>query len=32
MLLENLSPRQRAAFLLREVFQYAYPEVGPAGR
>ncbi|XVQ90103.1 sigma factor-like helix-turn-helix DNA-binding protein [Microbispora siamensis] len=27
MLLENLSPQQRAAFLLREVFQYAYPEV-----
>src|SRR5690242_11319000 len=27
VLLENLSPRQRAAFLLREVFQYSYPEV-----
>ena len=27
MLLENLSPQQRAAFLLREVFQYPYPEV-----
>jgi RNA polymerase sigma-70 factor (ECF subfamily) len=27
VLLENLSPQQRAAFLLREVFQYPYPEV-----
>ena len=27
VLLENLSPRQRAAFLLREVFDYPYPEV-----
>ncbi|QFY09270.1 RNA polymerase sigma-70 factor [Nonomuraea phyllanthi] len=27
VLLESLSPRQRAAFLLREVFQYPYPEV-----
>lgn len=27
VLLENLSPRQRAAFLLREVFQYSYAEV-----
>ncbi|MCF6476532.1 RNA polymerase sigma-70 factor [Nonomuraea sp. MG754425] len=27
VLLENLSPRQRAAFLLREVFAYPYPEV-----
>ena len=27
MLLESLSPRQRAAFLLREVFEYPYPEV-----
>src|SRR5215207_7349438 len=27
VLLESLSPRQRAAFLLREVFEYPYPEV-----
>ena len=27
VLLENLSPAQRAAFLLREVFDYPYPEV-----
>ncbi|MBB5787808.1 RNA polymerase sigma factor SigJ [Jiangella mangrovi] len=27
VLLENLSPRQRAAFLLREVFDYPYAEV-----
>ncbi|WP_149257886.1 RNA polymerase sigma-70 factor [Actinomadura sp. K4S16] len=27
VLLESLSPRQRAAFLLREVFQYPYGEV-----
>jgi RNA polymerase sigma-70 factor (ECF subfamily) len=27
VLLERLSPRQRAAFLLREVFEYPYPEV-----
>ncbi len=27
VLLENLSPQQRAAFLLREVFVYPYPEV-----
>ena len=27
VLLESLSPRQRAAFLLREVFDYPYPEV-----
>ncbi|MEH1125601.1 RNA polymerase sigma-70 factor [Micromonospora sp. CPCC 206061] len=27
VLLENLSPQQRAAFLLREVFDYPYPEV-----
>jgi RNA polymerase sigma-70 factor (ECF subfamily) len=27
VLLESLSPRQRAAFLLREVFDYSYPEV-----
>lgn len=27
VLLESLSPQQRAAFLLREVFQYPYPEV-----
>ncbi|MEU3528459.1 RNA polymerase sigma-70 factor [Streptomyces sp. NPDC038707] len=27
VLLENLTPRQRAAFLLREVFDYPYPEV-----
>ncbi|WP_026877014.1 RNA polymerase sigma-70 factor [Jiangella gansuensis] len=27
VLLENLSPQQRAAFLLREVFEYPYPEV-----
>jgi RNA polymerase sigma-70 factor (ECF subfamily) len=27
VLLESLSPRQRAAFLLREVFQYPYVEV-----
>ncbi|MFI9151571.1 RNA polymerase sigma factor SigJ [Streptomyces sp. NPDC053367] len=27
VLLESLSPHQRAAFLLREVFDYAYPEV-----
>jgi RNA polymerase sigma-70 factor (TIGR02957 family) len=27
VLLETLSPRQRAAFLLREVFDYPYPEV-----
>ncbi|MEU8346309.1 RNA polymerase sigma-70 factor, ECF subfamily [Actinomadura meyerae] len=27
VLLESLTPRQRAAFLLREVFQYPYPEV-----
>jgi RNA polymerase sigma-70 factor (TIGR02957 family) len=27
VLLESLSPRQRAAFLLREVFQYPYAEV-----
>src|ERR671910_3442780 len=25
--LESLSPRQRAAFLLREVFEYPYPEI-----
>ncbi|TDE00594.1 RNA polymerase sigma-70 factor [Jiangella asiatica] len=27
VLLENLTPQQRAAFLLREVFEYPYPEV-----
>jgi RNA polymerase sigma-70 factor (ECF subfamily) len=27
VLLESLSPQQRAAFLLREVFDYPYPEV-----
>jgi RNA polymerase sigma-70 factor (ECF subfamily) len=27
VLLESLSPQQRAAFLLREVFEYPYPEV-----
>src|ERR687898_2713675 len=27
VLLERLSPQQRAAFLLREVFEYPYPEV-----
>jgi RNA polymerase sigma-70 factor (TIGR02957 family) len=27
VLLESLTPHQRAAFLLREVFQYPYPEV-----
>jgi RNA polymerase sigma-70 factor (ECF subfamily) len=27
VLLESLSPRERAAFLLREVFDYPYPEV-----
>ena len=27
VLLESLSPRQRAAYLLREVFDYPYPEV-----
>src|SRR5690606_30362487 len=27
VLLESLSPQQRAAFLLREVFDYTYPEV-----
>lgn len=27
VLLESLTPQQRAAFLLREVFQYPYPEV-----
>ncbi|SFC72719.1 RNA polymerase sigma factor SigJ [Streptomyces aidingensis] len=27
VLLESLTPRQRAAFLLREVFEYPYPEV-----
>lgn len=27
VVLENLSPQQRAAFLLREVFQYSYQEV-----
>lgn len=27
VLLETLTPQQRAAFLLREVFQYPYPEV-----
>jgi RNA polymerase sigma-70 factor (ECF subfamily) len=27
VLLETLSPQQRAAFLLREVFEYPYPEV-----
>jgi RNA polymerase sigma-70 factor (TIGR02957 family) len=27
VLLESLTPRQRAAFLLREVFDYPYPEV-----
>src|SRR5690606_36846338 len=27
VLLESLSPHQRAAFLLREVFDYTYPEV-----
>lgn len=27
VLLESLSPRQRAAFLLREVFDYPYPQV-----
>ncbi|GAA4611842.1 RNA polymerase sigma-70 factor [Actinoallomurus liliacearum] len=27
VLLESLSPRQRAAFLLREVFEYPYPQV-----
>lgn len=28
MLLENLSPTERAVFLLREVFDYDYPEIG----
>jgi RNA polymerase sigma-70 factor (ECF subfamily) len=27
VLLESLSPQQRAAFLLREVFEYPYPEI-----
>ncbi|MFD8838483.1 RNA polymerase sigma-70 factor [Streptomyces griseofuscus] len=27
VLLESLSPRQRAAFLLREVFDYPYPQI-----
>jgi RNA polymerase sigma factor (sigma-70 family) len=27
VLLENLTPQQRAAFLLREVFEYPYPEI-----
>lgn len=29
VLLENLSPTERAVFLLREVFDYEYPEIAP---
>lgn len=29
VLLENLSPSERAVFLLREVFDYGYPEIAP---
>lgn len=28
VVLENLSPEERAAFILREVFDYDYPEIG----
>ena len=30
VLLENLSPAERAVFLLREVFEYGYPEIAQA--